>query len=111
MNLGHKRGQFVVASALLGVGRGRHLGIGGGLRRSEERRRQQNEPEAINARVKPETAREIDRDFREVAAAAAVMKVLVGSPGTWNGLLLCVFAGTSIEVMEFALEFSNYTAL
>lgn len=43
-----------------------------------------------------------------------VMKVVVGSPGTWSGLLLrtgqCAFAGTSIGVMVSALGFSNYTA-
>ncbi|XP_074578885.1 CASP-like protein 5B3 isoform X2 [Curcuma longa] len=42
------------------------------------------------------------------------MKVVVGSPGTWSGLLLrtgqCAFAGTSIGVMVSALGFSNYTA-
>ncbi|URE13460.1 CASP-like protein [Musa troglodytarum] len=42
------------------------------------------------------------------------MKVVVGSPGTWSGLLLrtgqCVFAGASIGVMVSALGFSNYTA-
>lgn len=52
--------------------------------------------------------------WQETAAVAAVMKVVVGSPGTWSGLLLrtgqCVFAGASIGVMVSALEFSNYTA-
>ncbi|KAG1371745.1 CASP-like protein 5B3 [Cocos nucifera] len=42
------------------------------------------------------------------------MKVVVGSPGTWSGLLLrtgqCVFAGASIGVMLSAFGFSNYTA-
>ncbi|XP_042411725.1 CASP-like protein 5B3 isoform X2 [Zingiber officinale] len=42
------------------------------------------------------------------------MKVAVGSPGTWSGLLLrtgqCAFAGTSIGVMVSTLGFSNYTA-
>ncbi|KAG1337825.1 CASP-like protein 5B3 [Cocos nucifera] len=42
------------------------------------------------------------------------MKVVVGSPGTWSGLLLrigqCAFAGASIGVMVSALGFSNYTA-
>ncbi|WOL14920.1 CASP-like protein 5B3 [Canna indica] len=42
------------------------------------------------------------------------MKVVVGSPGTWSGLLLrtgqCLFAGASIGVMVSALGFSNYTA-
>ncbi|WOL09293.1 CASP-like protein 5B3 [Canna indica] len=42
------------------------------------------------------------------------MKVVVGSPGTWSGLLLrvgqCAFAGASIGVMLSAYGFSNYTA-
>lgn len=42
------------------------------------------------------------------------MRVVVGSPGTWSGLLLrigqCSFAGASIGVMVSALGFSNYTA-
>ncbi|XP_072997878.1 CASP-like protein 5B3 isoform X2 [Typha latifolia] len=42
------------------------------------------------------------------------MKEVVGSPGTWSGLLLrtgqCAFAGASIGVMVSALGFSNYTA-
>ncbi|KAG6476291.1 CASP-like protein 5B3 [Zingiber officinale] len=42
------------------------------------------------------------------------MKVVVGSPGTWSGLLLrtgqCAFAGASIAVMLSAYGFSNYTA-
>ncbi|URD88734.1 CASP-like protein [Musa troglodytarum] len=42
------------------------------------------------------------------------MKVAVGSPGTWSGLLLrvgqCAFAGASIGVMLSAFGFSSYTA-
>ncbi|XP_008777618.1 CASP-like protein 5B3 [Phoenix dactylifera] len=42
------------------------------------------------------------------------MKVVVGSPGTWTGLVLrigqCAFAGASIGIMVSALGFSNYTA-
>lgn len=42
------------------------------------------------------------------------MKELLGSPGTWSGLMLrlgqCAFAGASIGVMVSALGFANYTA-
>ncbi|XP_072961608.1 CASP-like protein 5B3 [Typha angustifolia] len=42
------------------------------------------------------------------------MKVMVGSPGTWSGLLLrtgqCTCAAASIGLMISALGFSNYTA-
>ncbi|MCL7031817.1 hypothetical protein MKW94_006087, partial [Papaver nudicaule] len=42
------------------------------------------------------------------------MKKLMGSPGTFSGLLLrigqCVFAAASIGAMASAFGFSNYTA-
>ncbi|CAL9117425.1 unnamed protein product [Musa textilis] len=42
------------------------------------------------------------------------MKVVVGSPGTWSGMLLrvgqCAFAAASICWMLSAFGFSNYTA-
>lgn len=42
------------------------------------------------------------------------MKVVVGSPGTWSGLVLrigqCAFASASMGIMVSALGFSNYTA-
>lgn len=55
------------------------------------------------------------KGFRDLGQALEEeMKVVVGSPGTWSGLLLrtgqCAFAGASIAVMLSAYGFSNYTA-